>query len=89
MKANDMIKVHLFGTDNKEIKTRNFDKVFKVYAKNGRLGVDWNTEQSLYTCHGDVFAPFETFASTVIFENVKTGERYCFDNIENAVVKIA
>lgn len=87
MKANDMIKVHLYGTDNKEIKTRNFDKVFKVYEKNGRLGIDWNIEKSPYTCKGDVFTPFETFASTVIFENVETGELFNFSNIKNGIEK--
>lgn len=88
MKANDMIKVHLYGTDNKEIKTRNFDKVFRVYEKSGKLGIDWNTDQSPYTCKGEVFAPFHTFAHTVIFENIETGARYHFDNITNSVTEI-
>ena len=87
MKANDMIKVHMYS-GNAEIKTRNFDKVFKVYEKNGKLGIDWNTEHSLYTCKGDIFTPFETFAHTVIFENVETGELYHWDNISNSVVKM-
>lgn len=78
MKANDMIKVHLYDTSNREIKTRNYDKVFNVYEKNGKLGIDWST-----------FAPFETFTSSVIFENLETGELFFFSNIENAVVKIA
>lgn len=86
MKANDMIKVHMYS-GNTEIKTRNFDKVFKVYEKNGKLGIDWNTERSPYTCKGDVFTPFETFAHTVIFENIETGVLYHFDNISNSVIK--
>ena len=89
MKANDMIKVHLFGTDSKEIKTRNFEKVFEVYEKNGKLGIDRNTEKSHYTCHGEVFTPFYTFASTVVFENVETGELFHFSNIKNGIEKIA
>ena len=89
MKENTMIKVHLYDTSNKEIKTRNFDKVFKVYKKNGKLGIDWNTEKSPYTCKGEVFTPFYTFSHSVIFEDIATGEKYHFDNIKNEVVKIA
>lgn len=80
MKKNTMIKVHLYDTSNKEIKTRNFDKVFKVYEKDGNLGIDWNKE---------TFTPLYTFASSVIFEDVETGEKYHFSNIENTVVKIS
>ena len=86
MKENDMIKVH-FYSNNREIKTRNFDKVFKVYKKHGKLGIDWNTERSSYTCKGDVFTSFETFSNTIIFENVETGEKFHFDNVKNEVVK--
>lgn len=87
MKTNDIIKVHLFGTDKKEIKTRNFNKVFKVYEKNGQLGIDWNVEKR--PCKGEVFTPFNTFASLVIFENVETGELFRFSNIKNGIEKIA
>jgi hypothetical protein len=89
MKANDTIKVHLYDSSNREIRTRNYDKTFCVYEKNGKLGIDWNAEKSLYTCKGDTFAPFETFAPSVIFENIETGELFHFSNIENAVVRIA
>lgn len=89
LKENDMIKVHLYDTSKKEIKTRNFDKVFRIYEKSGKLGIDWNTERSLYTCKGEIFTPFETFASTVVFENVENGEKYHFSNIENNIEKIA
>lgn len=89
MKANDMIKVHLYDTSNREIKTRNYEKVFKVYEKEGKLGIDWNTERCPYSCKGDVFTPFETFAQSVIFENLETGELFHFSNIEKAVVKVA
>lgn len=88
MKTNDMIKVHLYDTSNREIKTRNYDKVFPVYEKNGKLGIDWNTGRSPYTCKGDVFTSFETFAPSVIFENIKTGELFHFSSIKNAVVDI-
>ena len=89
LKVNDKIKVHLYDTSNREIQTRHINTVFTVYEKNGKLGIDWNTERSPYTCRGDIFTPFETFASTVIFENVETREKFYFSNIENAVVKVA
>lgn len=89
MKTNDTIKVHLYDPNNREIRTRNYDKTFCVYEKNGKLGIDWNTEKSPYTCKGDVFTPFETFAQSVIFENAETKELFHFSNIENAVVRIA
>ena len=88
MKANDMVKVHLYDTSNREIKTRNYGKVFRVYKKNGKLGIDYNTERSPHTCKGDVFTPFETFAQSVIFENVETKELFHFSNIENAIVSV-
>ncbi len=88
MKTNDTIKVHLYDTSSREIKTRNYGKVFSVYEKNGKLGIDYNTERSPYTCKGDTFTPFETFAQSVIFENIETGELFHFSNIENAVVNV-
>ena len=83
LKENSKIKVHLFDTSNKEIKTRNFDKVFTVYKKGGKLGIDWNTEHSQYLCNGDIFTPFNTFAQCVIFEDIENGKQYYFDNITN------
>lgn len=88
MRTNDIIKVHLYDLSNKEIKTRNYGKAFRVYEKAGKLGIDWNTEKSPYTCKGDVFTPFETFATSVIFENIETGELFHFSNIRKAVVSI-
>ena len=88
LKANDKIKVHLYDAINRHIKTRHINTVFTVYEKNGTLGIDWNTGQSPYLCKGDIFIPFETFANTVIFENVKTGEKYHFSNTKNAVIKV-
>ena len=66
MKINDKIKVHLFDTNNKEIKTRNFDKVFTVCEENGKLGIYWTEE----------FAPFESFAPSVKFEIMETFRTY-------------
>lgn len=87
MKVNDRIKVHMYSF-GKEIETRNFDKVFTVYEKGGKLGIDYNTEKSPYTCKGDIFTPFEVFASTVIFENVETRGKFHFSNIKNGIEKI-
>lgn len=88
MRGNDKIKVLMYSF-GKEIKTRNFDKIFTVYEKDGNLGIDWNTEKSPYTCKGDIFTPFKTFASTVIFEKIETGERFCFSTIKNEIEKTA
>lgn len=88
MKANDKIKVHIYGVDKKEIQTRHKDTVFTVYEKNGKLGIDYNTERCPYDCKGDIFTPFETFAQTVVFENVETGKLYHFDNISNSVIEV-
>lgn len=49
MKTNDTIKVHLYDLSNKEIKTKNYGKTFYVYEKNGKLGIDWNTEKLPYS----------------------------------------
>ena len=89
MKTNDTIKVHLYDLHNKEIQTRNYGKTFCVHEKNGKLGIDWNTEKLPYSCNGEIFAPFETFVPSVIFENVETGELSHFSNIKYAVVRIA
>lgn len=89
LKVNDVIKVHLFDTNNKEIKTRNFNKTFVVYEKNRKLGIDWNTEKRPYVSEGEVFCPFETFDYTVVFENVATNENFRFSNIKNDIERIA
>lgn len=87
LKEHDKIKVHFYDNSG-EIKTRNFDKVFEIYNKNGELGIDWNTELSEYINCGDIFVPFHHFANTVIFENIETGENFHFDSItKNIQVK--
>lgn len=88
MKVNDKVKVHMFSF-GKEIKTRIYDQIFTVYEKDGKLGIDYNTEKCPYTCNGDIFTPFEVFASTVIFENVDTGEKYHYSNIKNEIETIS
>lgn len=69
-KVNDKVKVHMYDTCNREIKTRNSEVVFKVKEVNGKLGIDWNTEKSPTICDGEVFTPFEAFAPTVFFEKI-------------------
>ena len=62
IKAGDKIKVHIYDTQHKEIKTRNHGEVFTVYEKGGQLGIDWND-----------FAPLDSFATSngaVVFETV-------------------
>ena len=89
IKEKDMINVHLYDTSNREIKTRNYNKVFEVCYKNGKLGIDWNTERSPYICRGEIFTPFEVFAPSVTFENIETNESYYFSNIKNELEKIS
>lgn len=64
-------------------------KVFEVCYKNGKLGIDWNTERSPYICRGEIFTPFEVFAPSVTFENIETNESYYFSNIKNELEKIS
>lgn len=54
LKKGDKIKVRIYGTDGKAIKTRNFDEVFTVCEENGKLGIYWTEE----------FTPLENFCNT-------------------------
>ena len=87
LQVNDKVKVHIYR-DGKEIETRHHDTVFTVYEKNGKLGIDWNTDHSPYTCGGDIFCPFRTFAQCVIFENIENGKKYHFSNILNTLERL-
>lgn len=44
LKVNDKVKVHMYDTCNREIKTRNYGTIFTVHEDNGKLGIDWNTK---------------------------------------------
>ena len=81
------VKVHMYS-GNREIQTRNFGKIFEVYKKNGKYGIDWNTERSPYMNNGEVFTPFESFAYTVIFEDVENGKLYRMDYISDNLVEV-
>lgn len=76
LKENDKIKIHLYSTNHKEIKTRNYEKVFTVSEKGGKLGIDWAG-----------FTPFEDFASSVIFEDVESGKKFHL-NFKDEIVEI-
>jgi hypothetical protein len=87
LKVNDKVKVHMYDTCNREIKTRNYGTIFTVHEDNGKLGIDWNTEKLPTTCNGEVFTPFETFSYSVIFENVENGKKYHWSNVKNGIVE--
>lgn len=78
LKKNDKIKVHLYDTNSREIKTRNHNKIFTVKEENEKLGIDWNESK---------FEPFEHFSYTVQFENVDTGEKFHCNSFTNQLEK--
>jgi ATP-dependent RNA circularization protein (DNA/RNA ligase family) len=84
MKENAKVKVHLFDTVGKEIKTRNSEKVFTVYKKNGRYGIDWDIDST----SGDAFVPLYHFTSSTVLEDISTGKKYYFDNIRRYMTEI-
>lgn len=88
LKVNDKVKVHMYNTCNREIKTRNYGTVFTVKEVNGKLGIDWNTEKLPTTCNGEVFAPLETFAPTVLFENIENEKIYYWSNIKKGIAEL-
>lgn len=88
LKEKSRVKVH-FQSNGKEFKTRKSGIIYEVKKQGGKIGIDFNTGKSLYTCHGDIFTPFETFAQSVIFEDVDTKKKYHFDNIANDIKEIA
>lgn len=86
LKENSKVKVYIcnnqtFPKIEDAVKTRNSDQIFVVTRKNGKLGIDYNTSRSPYTCRGEIFTPFETFSWNVIFENVETGKQYHYSSI--------
>lgn len=84
------VKVHMYDLTRppekpEEIKTKHYGETFEVKEQNGKLGIDWNIERSPYTCNGEVFTPFDTFASSVVFEDIETGKTYSHSNITNTL----
>lgn len=78
IRKNSKVKVHIFDSNNKVIKTRVHGEVFNVYEENGKLGIIWNKE----------FKPFSLFAPSVHFENVMTRREYHFSNITERLERI-
>lgn len=93
LKENCKVKVHFcdcgkYPSFDGETITRKHDKIFEVKNHNGKIGIDWNTERSPYTCNGEVFTPFEAFSSSVIFEDIETGELYHYSNIAENIERV-
>lgn len=86
LNVNNKLKVHLYDSRNREIKTRNYDVIFTVYKKDGKLGINWNTEIQINS--ENVFVPFKSFSHTVIFENVENGKSYHWDHVKNCIAEI-
>ena len=78
IRKNSKVKVHIFDSNNKVIKTRVHGEVFNVYEENGTLGITCNKE----------FKPFSHFTPSVHFENVMTGREYHFSNITERLERI-
>lgn len=70
------VKVHFFDRlTGEEIYTRISSSVFFVCFDRGRLGIfDFYEEGDPF--HASRFAPFYTFAPSVVFEDVETGRRF-------------
>lgn len=87
LKEKSRVTVH-FHNSGKEFETQQSGIIYEVKKQGGKIGIDFNTERSPYTCHGDIFTPFETFAQSVIFEDVDTKKKYHFDNIAKDIKEI-
>lgn len=87
LEENDKIKVHIFDSRNREIHTRAKDVIFTVYKKSGNLGINWTTDRAvaLFGADDETFAPFNTFASSVIFEKVDSGQMFHYDTVSNVI----
>lgn len=93
LQENSKVKVYIcnhqtFPKIEDAVKTRNIEVIFEVKKKNGKLGIDYNTSRSPYTCNGEIFTPFETFSWNVIFEDVETGKQYHYSNITGNLEEI-
>lgn len=80
LKENSKIKIHIYDTNKKEIKTRGYNDVFTVIKSGGVLGVIWGYSQE--------FVPFCSFSHTVIFENIENNKQYYFNSIYNKLMEV-
>lgn len=87
LKEKSRVTVH-FQSNGKEFKTRKSGIIYEVKKQGGKIGIDFNTGKSPYTCHGDMFTPFETFAQSVTFEDIDTKKKYHFDNIAKDIKEL-
>lgn len=87
LKEKSKVTVH-FHNNGKEFETRQSGMIYEVKKQGEKMGIDFNTSKSPYTCNGDVFTPFETFAQRVIFEDVDTKKKYHFDNLTNSIKEV-
>lgn len=87
LNVNDKIKVHIFDSRNKEIPTRAKDVIFTVYKKSGNLGINWTNDSAVALSGADdeTFAPFNTFASSVIFEKIDSGQMFHYDTVSHII----
>ena len=91
MLTDDKIRVHLIDwPSRREIKTRNYGEVFTIqkHPHTGQLCIDWN-RWSGPICGGDVLVPLRSFAWTVVFENIKTGELFHYNTFADAVTELS
>lgn len=93
LQENSKVKVHFcdhrkFPSFEGETITRTHGKIFEVKRENGKLGIDYNTERSPYTCNGEIFTPFRVFGWNVVFEDVKTGKLYHYSNIAENIEEV-
>lgn len=88
---NDKIRVHMIEWPHRrEIKTGNYGEIFTIqkHPRTGQLCIDWNRWNSPAMCGGDVLVPLSSFAWTVVFENIKTGELYHNNVLAGGVVEL-
>ena len=88
LKVNDRIKIRMYDMKGKEISTGIVDKVFKVYEKNGKLGVDFYDEDRAQLWGRKIFTPFDEYSHTVVFENVDTGEQYHYCTVTRKLEEV-
>lgn len=87
LKEKSKVTVHFYSS-GKEFETQKSGVIYEVKKQGEKMGIDYNTERSPYTCNGAIFTPFETFAQCVIFEDVNTKKKYHFDNLTNSIQEV-
>ena len=65
-----------------------YRKVFEVKTVDGKQGFDGNESRSQFTCHGELFTPFATYAWTVIFRDEDTKQLYRYSSIDKRLEEV-